>query len=163
MWSVTFYMAPKILVNLATLVHFWNECTPYFSGTGLDPGSVLVQKTAYCDAHTPGGLVDPDSRPRGSAPSASKQGTAPSGTGGAGETAREESRQKMKKARRLLAKKRSSVPVISIPTIPPDRYGNCLALKPSICHIHSVYLHILSLWFLVTVVSVICIYSRTPI
>ncbi|PNF20915.1 Peregrin [Cryptotermes secundus] len=97
-------------------------------GTGLDPGSVLVQKTAYCDAHTPGGLVDPDSRPRGSAPSASKQGTTPSGTGGAGETAREESRQKMKKARRLLAKKRSSVPVISIPTIPPDRIQEIASL-----------------------------------
>lgn len=93
-----------------------------FLGTGLDPGPVLVQKTAYCDAHTPGGLVDSDSRPRGSTLSSSKQATTPSGIGGTGEAAREESRQKMKKARRLLAKKRSSVPVISIPTIPPDRY-----------------------------------------
>ncbi|XP_069684032.1 peregrin isoform X2 [Periplaneta americana] len=96
-------------------------------GTGLDPGPVLVQKTAYCDAHTPGGLTD-DSRPRGNIPSASKQPTTPSATSGKGETAREESRQKMKKARRLLAKKRSSVPVISIPTIPPDRIQEIAAL-----------------------------------
>ncbi|KAG8239664.1 hypothetical protein J437_LFUL013887 [Ladona fulva] len=35
--------------------------------------------------------------------------------------AKEESRQKMKKARKILAQKRSSIPVISIPTIPPER------------------------------------------
>ncbi|KDR22426.1 Peregrin [Zootermopsis nevadensis] len=98
------------------------------TGTGLDPGPVLVQKTAYCDAHTPGGLVDSDSRPRGSTLSSSKQATTPSGIGGTGEAAREESRQKMKKARRLLAKKRSSVPVISIPTIPPDRIQEIASL-----------------------------------
>ena len=92
------------------------------AGGGIDSGPVLVQKTAFCDAHTPGGVVDPESRPRGSLAAVSKQSTTPNSTpGGAGETAREESRQKMKKARRLLAKKRSSVPVISIPTIPPDR------------------------------------------
>lgn len=54
---------------------------------------VLVQKTAYCDAHTP---ADSDSK-------------------------REDSRQRMKQARKILAKKRNSVPVILIPTIPPER------------------------------------------
>ncbi|XP_046387096.1 peregrin isoform X2 [Ischnura elegans] len=64
--------------------------------------AVLVQKTAFCDLHTP-----PDSEAR---PRVREKGDA-----------KEESRQKMKKARKILAQKRSSIPVISIPTIPPER------------------------------------------
>lgn len=52
---------------------------------------VLVQKTAFCDTHTPA------------------------------ESSNEDFRQKMKQARKVLAKKRISAPVILIPTIPPDR------------------------------------------
>ncbi|XP_044740751.1 peregrin isoform X2 [Chrysoperla carnea] len=52
---------------------------------------VLVQKTAFCDSHTPA------------------------------ESGREDFRQKMKQARKVLAKKRTSAPVILIPTIPPER------------------------------------------
>ncbi|XP_071448364.1 bromodomain-containing protein homolog isoform X2 [Hetaerina americana] len=64
--------------------------------------TVLVQKTAFCDLHTP-----PDSEAR---PRVREKGDA-----------KEESRLKMKKARKILAQKRSSIPVISIPTIPPER------------------------------------------
>lgn len=71
----------------------------------LDTGPVLVQKTAYCDAHTP---PDADSRPRQTINTQGSDG--------------DDTNQKMKKARRLLAKKRSSVPIISIPTIPPERF-----------------------------------------
>lgn len=75
-----------------------------------DHGPVMVQKTAYCDAHTP-----PDAEHRPRLPQTPIMPPSPKG---------DESKQKMKKARRILAKKRSSVPVISIPTIPPDRLVN---------------------------------------
>lgn len=39
----------------------------------------------------------------------------------AGEEKKEDAKKKMKQARKLLAKKRTSAPVILIPTIPPDR------------------------------------------
>ncbi|XP_046682455.1 peregrin isoform X3 [Homalodisca vitripennis] len=62
---------------------------------GSEPGPVMVQKTAFCETHTP-----PDCEPR----------PRPTGTTGP-----------VDPNRLQLAKKRSSVPVISIPTIPPDR------------------------------------------
>jgi bromodomain and PHD finger-containing protein 1 len=60
-----------------------------------DSQPVLVQKIAYCDVHAPIESRD-DSK-------------------------KEDARQKMKKARKLLAKKRTTAPVILIPTIPPER------------------------------------------
>ncbi|XP_055837218.1 bromodomain-containing protein homolog [Episyrphus balteatus] len=57
---------------------------------------VTVQKYAYCHAHTP-----PDAKLK--------------------ENEEEDTRHKMKEARKVLAKKRSSAPVVLIPTIPPDR------------------------------------------
>lgn len=68
---------------------------------GNEAQPIIVQKTAYCDAHTPAqdtNEADSDN-----------------------EKVREESKNKMKIARKMLAKKRSSVPVILIPTIPPER------------------------------------------
>uniref|UniRef100_A0A8D8RKE0 Peregrin n=1 Tax=Cacopsylla melanoneura TaxID=428564 RepID=A0A8D8RKE0_9HEMI len=62
--------------------------------TGVEP--VIVQKLAYCDAHTP---PDVEHRPRLPAPSD----------------------EKLKNARLVLAKKRVAVPTVSIPTIPPER------------------------------------------
>lgn len=73
-------------------------------GAGADQ-PVIVQKLAFCDAHTP---AHADSNDDG-------------GSDSEAERAREESRQKMKQARKMLAKKRTSAPVILIPTIPPDR------------------------------------------
>lgn len=67
----------------------------------------MVQKTAYCDAHTP---ADAEHRPR--LPQTPISPTT---------IVKDESKSKMKKARRILAKKRTTVPVISIPTIPPDK------------------------------------------
>lgn len=63
---------------------------------------IIVQKTAYCDAHCPAAIV---------AEAANTDG----------EEMRKKSRIKMKLARETLAKKRTSVPLILIPTIPPDR------------------------------------------
>ena len=69
-------------------------------------GAVLVQKIAYCDTHAP---ADPVNKARMQALGKKKENT-PSPN------------DKMKNARRLLAKKRSVAPVISIPTIPPERF-----------------------------------------
>ncbi|KAK5638390.1 hypothetical protein RI129_012685 [Pyrocoelia pectoralis] len=65
-----------------------------------DAQPVLVQKTAYCDVHAPS---DNDS-------------------------VKEDSRQKMKQVRKLLAKKRNFVPIILIPTIPPERIQEIASL-----------------------------------
>lgn len=68
-----------------------------------DPNhSVMVQKIAFCDQHAPSNFANEKS------PIES-------------EKAREECRNKMKMARKLLAKKRSSAPIILIPTIPSER------------------------------------------
>lgn len=72
-----------------------------FSSVGGEPGPVMVQKTAYCDSHTPA-----DSEMKSRTPQSQNKITT------------NEDKANM---RRMLAKKRSSVPVISIPTIPPDR------------------------------------------
>lgn len=66
-----------------------------FSGD-TEPGTVLVQKIAFCDAHSPADYLA-DTR------------------------GRQSPGEKLNNARRVLAKKRSAAPVISIPTIPPER------------------------------------------
>lgn len=76
------------------------------NSTAFNPDQpVIVQKLAYCDAHTPAHVDCLED----------------AGSDSEAERAREESRQKMKQARKMLAKKRTSAPVILIPTIPPDR------------------------------------------
>ena len=68
-----------------------------------DPNhQMMVQKMAFCDQHTP-----------------SNYGVEKSPI--ENEKAREECRNKMKQARKLLAKKRSSAPIILIPMIPTER------------------------------------------
>lgn len=78
------------------------------SVTGNETQPIIVQKLAFCDAHTP--PKDPNEADSD------------------GEKAREASRNKMKLARKMLAKKRTSVPVILIPTIPADRIQEIGAL-----------------------------------
>lgn len=68
-----------------------------------DPNhQMMVQKMAFCDQHTPSNFGAEKSPVEN-------------------EKAREECRNKMKQARKLLAKKRSSAPIILIPTIPSER------------------------------------------
>ncbi|XP_049941218.1 peregrin isoform X1 [Schistocerca serialis cubense] len=101
------------------------------SNTGaIEPGPVLVQKTAYCDAHTPAEAERPRSQAASSTPQSTNGGGSggASGGGGTGGGGDDDENQKMKKARRMLAKKRSSVPVISIPTIPPERIQEIASL-----------------------------------
>ncbi|GFY44746.1 peregrin [Trichonephila inaurata madagascariensis] len=71
--------------------------------------SYNVRKTAYCDVHAP---VDMDSNQdddNGKSDTLKKA------------KAKAKSREKMKKARKILAEKRTAVPVVSLPTIPPER------------------------------------------
>ncbi|XP_002076191.3 peregrin [Drosophila simulans] len=65
---------------------------------GHNDSSMHVQKFAYCHAHTPA-----DAKLKMNVPDF------------------EDTRHKMKEARKALAKKRSTAPVVLIPTIPPDR------------------------------------------
>uniref|UniRef100_A0A1B6EAI8 Peregrin n=1 Tax=Clastoptera arizonana TaxID=38151 RepID=A0A1B6EAI8_9HEMI len=80
------------------------------SNTG-DPCPVLVQKTAYCDTHAP---VDVELRQKINA-GMTPPVILPTSTSPTPDDAN------AKNANRILAKKRSTVPVISIPTIPPDK------------------------------------------
>lgn len=66
---------------------------------------VLVQKIAFCDSHAPAEAK------------AEK-----------GDQKKEDARKKMIQARKVLAKKRTSAPVILIPTIPPERIQEIASL-----------------------------------
>lgn len=85
--------------------------------------NVSIRKAAYCDAHTP---ADSDSKPLVSADCLAM-----------GESVRKAQskaafREKMRKARKILAEKRSAAPIVSIPTIPPDRVQEIAAAVPQI-------------------------------
>lgn len=89
-----------------------------------EPGPIMVQKTAFCDNHCP-----PDAEPRPKinsrtgggilAMSPTGEGTSPGSLHSPGSP--DVISDKMKHARRVLAKRRSWAPIISIPTIPPER------------------------------------------
>ncbi|XP_042204766.1 bromodomain-containing protein 1-like isoform X2 [Homarus americanus] len=73
--------------------------------TSVNGTSVTVRKAAYCDMHTPA-----DSDALDEIMDSAKKAAAKAA-----------SRQKMKKARKILAEKRSAAPIVSVPTIPADR------------------------------------------
>lgn len=86
-----------------TCAQYAGLCMRMDTVKSTDPNhQMMVQKMAFCDQHTP-----------------SNFGTEKSPI--ENEKAREECRNKMKQARKLLAKKRSSAPIILIPTIPTER------------------------------------------
>lgn len=64
----------------------------------------MVQKIAFCDAHAPADYL------------AENRG-------------RQSPGEKLNNARRVLAKKRSAAPVISIPTIPTERWNTFITLN----------------------------------
>lgn len=83
--------------------------------TSVSGTSVTVRKAAYCDMHTP---ADSDARPQLDEIMDSAKKAA----------AKAASRQKMKKARKILAEKRSAAPIVSVPTIPADRIQKLASL-----------------------------------
>lgn len=81
--------------------------------TSNEASPVTVQKIAYCDAHCPANAGGNDT---------------PNISSIEAERMRQESRNKMKQARKTLAIKRESVPLILIPTIPADRVQQITSL-----------------------------------
>lgn len=79
--------------------------------TGNESLPITVQKTAFCDSHSP---ATDDKEEDCKKDNKKSVPVTP-------EKTREENRNKMKQARKMLAKKRTSVPVILIPTIPAEK------------------------------------------
>lgn len=83
--------------------------------------NISIRKAAYCDVHTP---ADSDSKPLVGESSLSEVIRKAQ--------SKAEFREKMKKARKILAEKRSAAPIISIPTIPPERVQEIASSVPHI-------------------------------
>ncbi|GIX89096.1 peregrin [Caerostris extrusa] len=71
--------------------------------------SYNVRKTAYCDVHAPADMDTNQEDDNGKTDTFKKA------------KAKAKSREKMRKARKILAEKRTAVPIVSLPTIPPER------------------------------------------
>jgi bromodomain and PHD finger-containing protein 1 len=81
--------------------------------TNVNGVYVSVRKTAFCDVHMPA------DQPQGPM---INNGDENEDKSIAAKVAKAKSRQKMRKARKILAEKRNAMPVVSIPMIPPHRY-----------------------------------------
>lgn len=93
-----------------TCAQYAGLCMRMDTVKSTDPShQMMVQKMAFCDQHTPSNFGVEKSPIEN-------------------EKAREECRNKMKQARKLLAKKRSSAPIILIPTIPAERVNEISTL-----------------------------------
>jgi len=84
-------------------------------------GTLTVRKTAYCDNHAPPDFIR------------NRDGDSPS------------VRQKLKACRKMLAEKRSALPMVSIPTIPPDRL-NTISASANVPRNSPFLKHLLSYW-----------------
>ncbi|XP_042897028.1 peregrin [Parasteatoda tepidariorum] len=71
--------------------------------------SYNVRKTAYCDVHAPADMDTSQDDDNSKTDTFKKA------------KAKAKSREKMRKARKILAEKRTAVPIVSLPTIPPER------------------------------------------
>lgn len=103
-WTIKPFQAylTRHLINLVGLYMHMDTV----KSTSDDASPVTVQKIAYCDAHCPAVTGGNENLNLSSVEA---------------ERLRQQSRIKMKQARKTLAMKRESVPLILIPTIPPDR------------------------------------------
>ena len=94
--------------------------------TGANGTSFSVRKTAYCDIHTPPGSarrLPALSHSEGEEDEEEEEDEGKSWSSEKVKKAKAKSRIKMKKARKILAEKRAAAPVVSVPCIPPHRYG----------------------------------------
>ncbi|XP_078677590.1 peregrin-like isoform X14 [Branchiostoma floridae x Branchiostoma belcheri] len=95
--------------------------------TGVNGTSISVRKTAYCDVHTPQGWdrtrhmmsEEDEDVPKGMSAKKAKK------------FKEEKSRQKMRKARKMLAEKRSAMPVVSVPYIPSNNSSSLPTVRVS--------------------------------
>ncbi|CAM9910890.1 unnamed protein product [Lampetra fluviatilis] len=98
--------------------------------TGANGTSFSVRKTAYCDIHTPPGSVRRPLLLTGSESDGEDgEGGAAGGCtpGWSAKKAKAKSKQKMKKARKILAERRAAVPIVSVPCIPPHRLSKIIS------------------------------------
>ena len=81
---------------------------------GANGLSVSVRKTAFCDVHAP-------SDDEVSSPPAINEGFEEDDLQVSPAEVKAQSRAKMRQARKILAQKRNAVPVVSIPTLSPQK------------------------------------------
>ncbi|CAN8002041.1 unnamed protein product, partial [Ixodes hexagonus] len=115
-WKLTCYICKQRGVGACIQCHRANCYTAFHVTCAQQAGLYMrleeeatlhVRKAAYCDVHAPAGPGD--SEGEGKVDVVKKA------------QAKAKSREKMRKARKILAEKRSAVPVVSIPTLPGDR------------------------------------------
>lgn len=121
-WKLTCYICKQRGVGACIQCHRANCYTAFHVTCAQQAGLYMrleeaaglhVRKAAYCDVHAP---AAPGSECSDKADVVRKA------------QAKAQSREKMRKARKILAEKRSAVPVVSIPTLPGDRLAKIGAL-----------------------------------
>lgn len=124
-WKLTCYICKQRGVGACIQCHRANCYTAFHVTCAQQAGLYMrleeaaglhVRKAAYCDVHAP---AAPGSECGGGDHKADVVRKA---------QAKAQSREKMRKARKILAEKRSAVPVVSIPTLPGDRLAKIGAL-----------------------------------
>ncbi|XP_064632300.1 peregrin-like isoform X3 [Lineus longissimus] len=106
--------------------------------TNVNGVYVSVRKTAFCDVHMPAD--------HGHGPMINN-GDENEDKSIAAKVAKAKSRQKMRKARKILAEKRNAMPVVSIPMIPPHRLSK-IATRISLAKKQPFVLRLQSYWTL---------------
>ncbi|XP_033115032.1 bromodomain-containing protein 1-like [Anneissia japonica] len=86
---------------------------------GINGTSISIRKAAFCDIHTPAGVEKKPVLRKEKSPV--NEDVTGKGKGWSAKKAKAQSRKNMRKARKILAEKRSAMPVVSIPCIPPKR------------------------------------------
>lgn len=121
-WKLTCYICKQRGVGACIQCHRANCYTAFHVTCAQQAGLYMrleeaaglhVRKAAYCDVHAP---AAPGSENGGKVDVVRKA------------QAKAQSREKMRKARKILAEKRSAVPVVSIPTLPSDRLAKIATL-----------------------------------
>lgn len=122
-WKLTCYICKQRGVGACIQCHRANCYTAFHVTCAQQAGLYMrleeaaglhVRKAAYCDVHAP---AAPGSESGGDKADVVRKAQA-----------KAQSREKMRKARKILAEKRSAVPVVSIPTLPGDRLAKIGAL-----------------------------------
>ncbi|XP_037529531.1 peregrin isoform X5 [Rhipicephalus sanguineus] len=141
-WKLTCYICKQRGVGACIQCHRANCYTAFHVTCAQQAGLYMrleeatglhVRKAAYCDVHAPAAPVSssPPATPPHRLPASSHCPGSESGDKAdvvRKAQAKAQSREKMRKARKILAEKRSAVPVVSIPTLPSDRLAKIATL-----------------------------------
>ncbi|XP_075525988.1 bromodomain-containing protein 140 isoform X3 [Dermacentor variabilis] len=142
-WKLTCYICKQRGVGACIQCHRANCYTAFHVTCAQQAGLYMrleeatglhVRKAAYCDVHAPAAPVSsspPPTTPPHRLPASPHCPGSESGDKAdvvRKAQAKAQSREKMRKARKILAEKRSAVPVVSIPTLPSDRLAKIATL-----------------------------------